>query len=413
MILTRAISNSASYTPRTLEQVFFDLLKVSTGSVTENTAIQLGAVAAAHRIYTNALACMPWMIRQKVGEDRLENPHALSSVLKVRTNSYMSPYTFMKWLSSRAFWYGTAFAWIIRKNGVVTEILPLPYTPAIKINPKDGVRWYEFTVPEDNLYGVKLTRKLTESELFIFRFESFDGVSGKGLLELAGEVIGGDLTAQKYTRKFYANGARPSGILEVSGDLSDEQRDMAKNEWQENYAGDNAFKVAVLDNGMKYTPIGISQEQQQYIEQRKFTVEEIARYSGIPEYMLQTGKQSYNSNEQQELDFLKSTLIPPVTQLEQEGDYKLFSETDVAAGWYLKLNTTSRLRGTDKERSEFYEKMIGLGVYDQDEARALEDRSPLPDGIGKKYWMSKNYAPIDATEAFIKTPAAQEGGKSK
>jgi HK97 family phage portal protein len=158
--------------------------------------------------------------------------------------------------------------------------------------------------------------------------------------------------------------------------------------------------VAILDLGMKYTQLGISQQDAQYIESRHFTVEEISRFTGIPAYMMQEGKQSYNSNEQQKLDFLVDTLTPHLVQMEQEWGYKLFSEKDVEEGFYLKKNVAGILRGTHEARANYYEKMTGIGAMNADEVRASEDRSPIPDGLGQKFWKSKNYAPMDMPEAF-------------
>ena len=127
-----------------------------------------------------------------------------------------------------------------------------------------------------------------------------------------------------------------------------------------------------------------------------FSVDEISRFTGVPAYMLQTGKQSFQSNEQQQIDFVSNVLMAHITQMEQEWAYKLFSPEDLAKGLYLKKNESVLMRGDSKSRSEFYQKMIGQGIYNQDECRALEDKSPLPDGEGQTYWMSKNYAPIKA-----------------
>ena len=186
---------------------------------------------------------------------------------------------------------------------------------------------------------------------------------------------------------------------------------MLKEEFTQKYSGDNAFKVAVLDLGMKYTQLGISHQESQYIENRNFSVEEVSRFTGIPVYMLQAGKQSYQSNEQQQLDFVMNVMTPHIVQVEQEAMYKLFSEEDRKSGLYLKKNEAAMLRGTHQTRAEYYEKMMGIGVYNQDEIRALEDMSPLEDGMGKSHWMSKNYAPIDDKTAFGGQGEGQKGGE--
>lgn len=417
MILAGAVKNSSTVTEKSLEAVFHDLLTVNTGGIVPESVERLGAVAAAHRIFTNGLAALPWLIRQKDGENRKEAEHSISEVLKVRANPYMTPFMAEKILYSRAFWHGVGYAYIERDRlGNVVGLIPIPVEPEITLNPQDGTRWYKFTLPSDNVFGKKLTRSFQESQLFKYIWESYDGMCGRGILNLARETMDTDLKAQGYNNKFYANGARPSGVLEVPGELSEENRETLKREFQNKYSGENAFRVAVLDMGMKYSQLGISQQDAQYIEQRNFTVEEVARFTGIPVHMLQSGKQSYNSNEEQRLEYVMDVLTPPLVQIEQEAMYKFFTEEDRKKGYYLKKNVAAMLRGTHEARANYYQKMAEIGIYNQDEMRALEDMSPIPDGKGQTYWMSKNYAPIDDKTAFggsgeeVKTNASADEG---
>lgn len=404
MIFSNAIRNAADgagYSTKTIEQIFHDLLTVGPFGSSPENAEKLGAVAAAHRILTNSLAAMPWQIRRKDGEQRLEVDHALAYPLKTRANAYMSPYMAEKVILSRAFWYGAGYAYIERdERGAVSEIIPIPAEPEISMNARDNMRWYKFTVPDTQAYGKVLTRKFAESQILRFLFETYDGVGGRGMLHIGKETIDTDLKAQKYGNRFYTNGARLSGVIEVDAELGPDKRTQLKEEFNRKYSGDNAFKVAVLDLGMKYTQLGISHQEAQYLENREFSVEEVSRATGIPLHMLQSGKQSYQSNEQQRLDFLTDTLTPHLVQIEQEWKYKLFSRKDIDEGYYLKKNENSIMRGTHEARANYYQKMIGIGAMCADDIRADEDRSPLPDGWGKKFWMSKNFAPVDDEAAF-------------
>ena len=402
MIVSEGVGKSVTYNGGlSIEQIFGDILRCRGGSITPEGVEKLGAAAAAHRIFTNSIAAMPWMIRQKVGEERWEADHAVSAVLKRRANEYMTAFMAEKVILSQAFWHGTGYGHIERDDRArIMGLLPIPIKPEIKINKKDGRRWYKFTIPEDSTVSAKLSKTFSESELLIYRFESYDGTSGRGLLDMAREVLDTDLKAQQYGNRFYANWARPSGVLEVDGLLDEDKRNLLQKNFSEKYSGDNAFRVAILDLGMKYTQLGLSQQDAQYIESRHFTVEEISRFTGIPAYMMQEGKQSYESNEQQKLDFLVDTLTPHLVQIEQEWGYKLFSEKDAADGFYLKKNVAGILRGTHEARANYYEKMTGIGAMNADEVRASEDRSPIPDGLGQKFWKSKNYAPMDMPEAF-------------
>lgn len=333
---------------KTLESVEdFFAVRRSGMEVTREGAASLSAVAAAHRIYTNSLAVMPWVVRQKVGDERREPPHYLERVLKIKMCETMTPYQVQKAVASDAFWYGVGFAyprW--GTDGHVAEIIPLPSRGHRRYVDQDtGLRWYSFSVNTEQPEAAKITRKFRADELLIHFFESYNGYTGVGMLDIASDVIRTDLSAQSYADKFYTNGARPSGIIEVDHDANEDTRRTIRDDFEAMASGmDNAFRVAVLDLGMKYTPMGISQKDSQYLESRAFTVEEISRFTGIPGYMLQTGKQSYQSNEQQQIDFVTNTLNAPVTQMEQEWSSKLLTISEQREGYYLKRNMTA-LRG--------------------------------------------------------------------
>lgn len=365
---------------------------------TQRTAEQESPIAAAHRILTNAMSVMPMAIYQR--RDGARHPVSvpeLDYLLKVRPNERMGPALCRKVLMSQAFWHGEGYLGIFRdRRGRITDLIPLPTEGrTIRRDQATGQLWYDFTVDG-------LTRTFAPSDLVIVFFDTYDGLYGKGVLALAKATIAADAGAQKYARKFYQNGARMSGIVEVATDLGREGREKIRKSFDQ-YAADSMFKVAVLDRGMKYTPIGLNQRDAQFVESRKFTVEETSRFTGIPEYMLQSGKQAYSSNEQQQLDFVVSTLQPHVTQWEEEFQYKLLTEQQLKTGLYMRMNVAARLRGDSKTRSEVYEKMISFGVLCPDECRAMEEKNPLPNRAGERFFMTKNLAAIeDVAEGSVK-----------
>ena len=202
--------------------------------------------------------------------------------------------------------------------------------------------------------------------------------------------------AQRYGKKFYQNGARLSGIVTVESDTSPDSRQKIKREFRR-YASDDMFAVAVLDHDMKYTPLGVSQSDAQYIESRSFTVEEVSRFTGVPKHMLQTGKESFDSNAQQRQNYVTDTLLPYVVQWEQEDGYKAIPpDKRDGEGWYMRGNVAVLLRGDDLTRSQFYERMIRNTIYNPDECRALEEKDPIPGGLGQYFLTTKNLASLEA-----------------
>lgn len=359
----------------------------------QRTAEQESPIAAAHRILTNSMSIMPMIICQRRDDGRYPvSVPELDYLLKVRPNARMGPALCRKVLMSQAFWHGEGYLGIFRdRKGRITDLIPLPTEGrTIRRDPDNGQLWYDFTVDG-------LMRTFAPSELVIVFFDTYDGLYGKGVLALAKSTIMADAGAQRYARKFYQNGARMSGIVSVDTDLGKEGRDRIKESFQA-YASDDAFKVAVLDRGMTYTPIGLHQKDAQFIESRNFSVEEVSRFTGIPQYMLQSGKQAYSSNEQQQLDFVISTLQPYVTQWEEEFQYKLLTTGQLSGGFYIKMNVAARLRGDNESRSRFFERMVASGIYCPDDCRALDEKNPLPNGMGQRFFMTKN---LDTIEHII------------
>lgn len=397
MILDQAIAprNSVEETPLPWEQLshWFQMVFSSDEAIetSQANAEHLSPVAAAHRILTNSFGLIPFGVYRKDGEARVQVDDAdLNKVLKVRPNDYMSPFMLRKIVMSNAFWHGYGAVWN-RKDGAgrVIARIPLPTDCCtIRKDINTGTYWYDYNVDG------KL-KTFANSELSFLYFETYDGIHGRGMLDLAREAISVDAMAQRYNKKFYQNGARLSGIVEVDTDASKETRNRIKQEFK-TFASDDAFAVAVLDHSMKFTPLGLSQSDSQFIESRGFTVEEISRFSGVPKHMLQTGKESYNSNAQQRLNYVTDTLLPFVVQWESEDSYKLISLDLRQDGVYVHGNVEALLRADPATRADFYVKLIEHSVMCPDDARGKEELNPIPGGLGKQFLVSKNLGSLES-----------------
>lgn len=404
MILARSMARPSAVEERTISwdevqswvrQVFFSGEALESSQV---NAERLSPVAAAHRILTNSFGLIPFGLYRKDGEERVPvEDTALNRVLKVRANDYMSPFMMRKLTMSNAFWHGFGAVWNRKgPDGRVVQRLPLPSDCcSIRKDLETGQYWYDY-----NVDGVQKT--FSNYELSFLYFETYDGIRGRGLLDLARETIALDAMAQRYGKKFYQNGARLSGVLEVDTDAKPETRQKLKKEFQA-YASDDAFAVAVVDHGMKFTPLGVSQSDAQFMETREFSVAEISRFTGIPKHMLQTGNESYNSNAQQRLNYVTDTLLPYVVQWESEDTYKLPTPQERDSGVYIRGNVEVLLRADPTTRANFYEKMIQHAIYNPDECRAKEEKNPIPGGLGKQFVMTKN---LGSLESVLKGDAA-------
>lgn len=232
----------------------------------------------------------------------------------------------------------------------------------------------------------------------------FDGLVGYSPIAMAKNAIGMAIACEEYGAKFFANGAAPGGVLEHPGIIKDPQR--VRESWQSTFGGSgNANKIAVLEEGMKYTPIGISPEQAQFLETRKFQINEIARIFRVPPHMVgDLEKSSFSNIEQQSLEFVKYTLDPWVIRWEQSIQRSLLSR-DEKAVYFVKFNLEGLLRGDYQSRMNGYAIGRQNGWMSANDIRELEnlDRIPAEDG-GDLYLINGNMLPLKNAGAFANTP---------
>lgn len=364
------------------------------------SAQRLSAVYAAVDIRSDDMSCLPSYVIDT--DTRQRTNHPILYLLNVRPNAMMTPTVRKKLLERSVLLTGNAYDWIIRDpvSRRPVELVPIPGN-LVQIWVDDHRNcWYDVTDP---VTGRQF--RLPQEDVCHYRGPTNDGIRGMSFLTYAAQTVQAGLAAQAYNKTFYESGGQPSGILTVEGDFSGyvldqdgnpttkTQKDAIREEWEKTHGGPtNANKVAVLDYGMKYTPLAISQKDAMFIEQSQATVEDIARYSGVPLYKLQAGKQSYNSNEQNAIEY-QGRLLPRVSQMEEEQTWKLLSMEDIHAGVEIRMNMMALLRSDQSSRATYYQKMHQEGVYSINDIRALEDMPGVAGG--EQHSVSLNYVPLD------------------
>ena len=206
----------------------------------------------------------------------------------------------------------------------------------------------------------------------------------------------------------YANGGRPSGVLTAEADLNGDttvtlpdgstrtvrQKDFLRQEWESVHSGPGKrFRVAVLDLGLKYQPIAMNNADVQFVESKEIRVADVCRFFGVPLHLVYAGKQSYDSNEQNSIEFVKYTLQPDVTPREQEDTGKLLLPFERARGERVKREMKVFLRGDTAAQAAWYKALREVGAYSVDDIRALEDLPNVPGGGGR--YASWNYGPLE------------------
>lgn len=377
-------------------------------------AEKLSTVYACINIRSGDIASLPNYVINRYTKER-DPTHPALALLNVRPNVRMTPLARRKLLEYSIAVTGNAYDWIIRDpiTRRPVELIPMTGDLVQRGMDKYGNLWYQVTDPV-----TKEVFTIPQEDVCDYKDATHDGINGVSVLTYANDVVQSGLAAQAYNRAFYENGGQPSGILTVDADLSgyeyDAQgsptgrrvKDVLREDWEQHQGGAmNAHKIAILDHGLKYQSLAISQKDAMFIEQQAQTVEDIARYFNMPLYKLQAGKQSYNSNEQQSIEYAGS-LRPSVIQREQEQTYKLLNPSDLDAGWAVGTNMMALLRSDSRARAEYYDKMKNMGAYSVNDIRAYEDM-PAVKG-GDHHAASLNYVPL---EIWADLSVKRAGGK--
>ena len=337
--------------------------------------------------------------------------HPLYLLLHDEPNPEMRSFVFRETLMTHLLLWGNAYVQVIR-NGKCEVIALYPLMPnRMEVNRDNNHQlYYTDSTQSDDAPRLKgSTVYLDSSEVLHIPGLGFDGLVSYSPIAMEKNAIGMAIACEEYSAKFFANGAAPGGVLEHPGTIKDPQR--VRESWQSTFGGSgNANKIAVLEEGMKYTPTGISPEQAQFLETRKFQINEIARIFRVPPHMVgDLEKSSFSNIEQQSLDFVKYTLDPWVIRWEQSIQRSLLNAEEKKR-YFAKFNVEGLLRGDYQSRMNGYAIGRQNGWMSENDIRELEtlDRISAEDG-GDLYLINGNMLPLKDAGAFANTTTNDDG----
>jgi HK97 family phage portal protein len=375
-------------------------------TVTERSAMQMTAVYSCVRILAEAIAGLPLHVYRYNSDGGKEKAidHSLYLILHDEPNPEMSSFVFRETLMTHLLLWGNAYAQIIRNSkGEVMALYPLMPNKMSVDRDENGQLYYQYLRSIDEVGGKSETVILKPTDVLHIPGLGFDGLVGYSPIAMAKNAIGLAIATEEYGAKFFANGAAPSGVLEHPGTIKDPQR--VREAWQSQFGGSqNSGKIAVLEEGMKYTPISISPEQAQFLETRKFQINEIARIFRVPPHMVgDLEKSSFSNIEQQSLEFVKYTLDPWVIRWEQSIMRTLLTPEEKKS-YFVKFNLEGLLRGDYQSRMNGYATARQNGWMSANDIRELEnlDRIPAEAG-GDLYLINGNMLPLQQAGAFANT----------
>ena len=347
---------------------------VSGAEVTPNTATGNTAVWNAIWILATTVASLPLPVFRREGEGKARAvDHPLYSLLHDAPNEYVTSMNYRVAMMYHMLGWGNHYAEMEHdRNGRLVALWPLPpdrvtrvsaELPYYRVNTESGVELLPY-------YNVLHIPGLTT-----------DGINGISPIAIAREAVGLGLAIEEYAARFYANSAKPQMAIRASKPMSREAKEQFKADWNAAYSGlSNAHRTALLEDGMDVVKLGLPQEDAQFLESRRFQVEEVARIFNLPPHMLkEMSKATFSNIEQQFLEFHIISLRPWLVNIEQTMNLRLFP-ADARKLYFVEFVFEGLLRGDQAARGAFYKDRFMTASLTPNEIRAKENENPLPGG---------------------------------
>lgn len=380
--------------------VFYFGTSGSGKSVTAQTAIQLSTVYACVRVVSETVASLPLGVYEATNDGNLKaGDHPLYHLLHDEPNSEMTSFVLREVMLAHLLLYGNSYSQIIRsgKNTVVGLYPLLPDHMDVDRDSKGNLT-YTYTTSDGRTVVIK------PQDILHIPGLGFDGIIGYSPIALEKNAIGLGIASEEYGSKFFSNGARPSGILTHPNTVKNPKA--VRESWNSAYGGSsNSNRVAILEEGMTFTPLSIPNNEAQFLETRKFQVDEICRIFRVPPHLVGNLEHATFSNiEHQSIDFAVHTIRPWLVRIEQSMNRALFTDQEKGR-FYVQFNIDGLMRGDYKSRMEGYAIARQNGWMSANDIRALENQNPIPkEEGGDAYLVNGNMIPI-TTAMKAQTPA--------
>lgn len=337
--------------------------------VNPQNAMQSAAVYSCVKVLAESVGVLPLCVYTK-GPNGAKTPnekHPLWEILHEQPNDYQSSVEFLEMMVLHLTLRGNAYAYVNRaRSGRVVELIPLhPDMVMVTMNGQNVVEYRAGTEQGGQ-------RTMDRSEILHIKGLSMNGWLGISPIAYARESIGLALATEKFGGQLFRNGAKPGGVLEVPELLSDQAYTRLKASFDSASSGENAHKTAILEQGAKFSKIGLAPDDAQFLDTRKYQRAEIAGIFRVPAHLINDLEHATFSNiENMSLDFVKFSLMPWLSRIEKAMRRDLFSAEDKATQ-SLRFNIASLLRGDAASRAAYYAGGITNGWLVRNEARAME-----------------------------------------
>lgn len=388
MAITDFITNLFTRKNKKTEErgLSFNSIFPNSTTIDNDKALTLTAVWCAIRLLSESVSSLPCSVytKQANGDKVEDTKNRIYDLIKYRPNRYQNKITFFEYIMMSICTDGNSYVQIVRDgSGRPSQLIPIsPDTVDVVIN--DGELFYQI-----DSVGI-----LDSTDVLHFKTLTDNGIDGISPIDQCKKALSWALNLEEYGDTFFKNGAKPSSVLSTDRALSEQAIERLKNSFSNTYAKlKNSNSTIILEEGLSFTPISISPEQAQFLSSRQFSIEEVARIFNIPPHMLKDlSKSSFNNIEMQSQEFVTYTLMPYITRIENEMNYKLFRSNDVGKT-FIEFNVNGLLRGDVKTRNEAYKTAITNGYMSINEVRQKENLNSIEGG--DKHFMQLNMTTIE------------------
>lgn len=368
--------------------------------VTPDSALRVASVFACVRLLGNTIGSLPMFVYERMERGkRKATEHPLYGLLRDRPNDWQTPFEFRQMMQSHLCLRGNAYARILPGvRGAVDQLIPLHPDRVDVFRLDNGRLGYTLGRPDS-----PARERLTQDEVFHLRGFSLDGIRGLSPISLLRETVGSSMAAQSYGGTLFRNNARPAGALKTPNKLSREAKENLRATWYAAHGGPaNAGRVAVLEEGLDWADIGMSNEDAQWIDFLKLGASDVAMIFGVPPHLIGMVEKTTSWGagiEEQGIGFVVYTLDSWLTLWEQACDRDLLADPET---YYCKFLLNKLLRGDVGRRYAAYAVGRQWGWLSVNDVRELEDMNPVEGG--DEYMVPLNMEPAGSQDM----PAAED-----
>lgn len=369
-----------------VSELFGGTSKTASGqTVTADSALTQSTVFACVRIISGVIGYLPLKLYKKTDEGREVVSNSLSRIIGKRPYAFMTkPVYFERAVYHMLFW-GNHYAEILHDHTGRFAGLRIIHPSAFKgIKEIEGILLYRFQEQGDE-YILPMSMVIHVPHLG-------DKIVGESVIGNAKASIGLDLAAEEYGSKFFAGGGRPTGVISTEQVIPIDQLAKIRDLYREQK---NTGTDIVLMRGFQYNPVTVPPNDMQFIETRKGSIADIARFFGVPMNKLNEMERAYASLEQNDIGFINDTLLPIINKIEYEYTDKLVTDNEM----YFEHNVEAYLRADSKTKAEMYRTGIQNGYKTINEVRSLNNDPKIPDGDTN--WIQMNMMPVDMAREVI------------